>query len=125
MAYDTLQLEKKALSAIKRHKLVFVEEVVSYLPCSKSTFYSQKLDESDAIKDALEKCRIQTKAGLRKKWYEGDNATTQVALYKIIGSDDEADRLNGSRQKHELTGKDGEDLFKEIAVKIIDGNRDE
>jgi hypothetical protein len=107
MAYDKADLEKKALAAIKRHKLVFVEEVVSYLPCSKPTFYEHKLNESDAVKESIEKNKINRKVGLRDKMYKAENPTAWIALYKLLGSDDEADRLNGSKQKHELTGKDG------------------
>lgn len=103
MAYKKADLEKQSLDAIRKHKLVFIEEVVAYLPCDKTTFYAHKLNESNSIKEALEGMKIDLKAGLRKKWYANENATTQVALYKIIGSDDEADRLNGSRQKIEQT----------------------
>ena len=53
MAYDTKELEKKALTAINKHKLMFIEHIVAFLPCSKETFYVHKLHESDAIKKAI------------------------------------------------------------------------
>lgn len=106
MSYDKEELEKKAVSAIKRHKLAFIQDVVVYLPCTKSTFYSLDLHELDSIKDELELVRTKKKISLRSKWEEGDNATLHVALYKLIGTEEEADRL-GAKQKTELTGKDG------------------
>lgn len=112
--YSTDELEAQALEEIVKRKLVFFDEIASYLPCSRATCYNHGLDKLDSIKTALEKNRVDLKAGLRKKWYEGDNATTQIALYKLIGTDDEAHRLNGS--KHEVTGKDG-------AAIVIDLNK--
>ena len=123
MAYKTAELEKLALSAIKKHKLIFIEEVASFLPCDKTTFYNHKLHEFDTLKSAILANKVNMKSGLRKKWYEGDNATTQIALYKLIGTDEEADRLNG-KQKNETTvnfapiaGTDAAIMFLSEAVK--------
>lgn len=104
MAYDTKELERKSLEAISKYKLIWIEEIVSYLPCSKQTFYDHRLDKLDTIKDAILKNRNDLKVGLRKKWYESDNATTQIALYKLIGTDDESDRINSQKQKVEHSG---------------------
>lgn len=103
MAYKKADLEKKALAAIKRHKLVFVTDVVSYLPCSRSTFYDMGLDKSDNLKSELEKQRTSMKVQLRKRWLDSDNPTLNVALYKLIGNEDEAHRLNGSKQQIDHT----------------------
>lgn len=105
MAYDTKQLEAQALDAINKYKLIWIEEVLSYLPCSKQTFYDHGLDKLDTIKAAILKNRTDLKIGLRKKWYESDNATTQIALYKLIGTDDESDRINSQKQKVEHSGE--------------------
>ena len=104
MAYDTAILEKKALAAIKKHKLVFTEEVVAFLPCSKPTFYAHGLNELDSIKDALEGNKVKTKITLREKMETAENPTAWVALYKLIGTDDEAGRLSNSNQKIEHSG---------------------
>ena len=104
MAYDTKELERQSLEAIKNYRLIWIEEVISYLPCARSTFYDNELDKSDTIKAAILKNRNDLKVGLRKKWYESDNATTQIALYKLIGTDDESDRINSQKQKVEHSG---------------------
>ena len=100
MAYKTSDLEEKALKAITEKKLFFIEDVCSFLPCDKKTFYAHKLHESNSIKEELEKNKVSTKVSMRSKWYESDNATLQVALMKLIGSDAEAHRLNGSRTEN-------------------------
>ena len=105
MAYKKAELEAQSLDAIKKHNLVFIEDVVSFLPCSKSTFYEKSLDESDAIKEALEFNKVRLKVNMRRKWYESDNPALQMGLYKLIGTEEEAERLNGSKQKLEHSGE--------------------
>lgn len=102
MAYKTSELLKQSIDAIQKHKLIRIEEVVSYLPCVKKTFYEHKLHESDELKEAIQNIKDTLKAGLRKKWYESDNPTAQIALYKLIASEEESDRINSQRTKHEL-----------------------
>ncbi len=65
MAYKTKELHDKALAAIEKHRLFFIEDVVAFLPCSKPTFYEHKLNESADIKAALEKNVIEVKTSLR------------------------------------------------------------
>jgi len=98
MAHNKKDIEKKALDAITKYKLIWVEEVVHYLPVSKRTFYNYRLHEMQTIKDAIEKNRVDLKVSLRQKWYQSDNATLQMGLMKLIGSEDEAARLSGSTQ---------------------------
>jgi len=114
MAYDKKKLQKQALDAIKEHNLMFITDLPSYLPCARSTFYLLELDKVDDIKDALEVNRVRIKNGLRAKWYKSENATVQIALYKLIGTDDEVHRLNGTRQ--EISGPGG----KAIQLEQID-----
>lgn len=118
MAYKTKDLEKQSLKAIEQHKLFFIEDVVSFLPCDKSTFYAHKLHESDAIKEALNKQRTAVKVSMRSKWFKSDNATLQVALMKLIATDDERKKLaqqftdvtsNGETLKTALVEFIGED----------------
>jgi hypothetical protein len=99
MSYDTDKLEQEALDAIDKYKLFFIEDVVAYVSCSRATFYNHGLDKLDTIKDALSKNKIDIKVSMRNKWYQSESATLQVALMKIIATDDEAHRLNGSRQE--------------------------
>lgn len=99
MAYKTEDLEKKSIEAIEKHKLFFIEDVVAYLPCDKTTFYNHKLHEYNTIKEALEKNKVEVKTSMRSKWYKSDNPTLQMGLYKLIGTSEEAERL-GTTLKH-------------------------
>ena len=63
------------------------------------------MNELNTIKDAILKNRNDLKVGLRKKWYESENATTQIALYKLIGTESESDRINSQKQKVEHSGE--------------------
>ena len=102
MAYDKNKLYKQALQVIEKNKLFFVEDVVAYLPCSKPTLYELfpiDSDELNTIKEELEKNKTEIKVSMRSKWYKSDNPTLQMGLMKLIGTEEEAHRLNGSRQE--------------------------
>lgn len=102
MAYKTEDLEREALQAIKRHKLVFVTDVVQMLPCSEATFYNHKLDKLETIKNALNLNKIEDKVSLRKKFKQSDNPTLMLAYYKLIGTEDERQALG---TKTDITSK--------------------
>jgi len=107
VAYKKEDLLKQALEVIDKHGCIFIEEVVAYLPCSKPTFYELKLNESNELKEAIYKYKIEKKAGLRDKWYESDNATTQMALYKLLSTDEEHKKLSQnyySFENEDITG---------------------
>jgi len=105
MAYKTEDLKKKAIAAIKAHNLFFLEDVIAFLPCSSSTFYNLKLEKSENLKDLLEENRITVKLKLRKKWEGSDNATLQMALMKLICTDDERKRLAMEYKEKEIKGE--------------------
>lgn len=92
MAHDRAKVFERAKKATIDEKLIFVEEVVSYSGVSKATFYEMFPLGSDGlneIKEIIDRNKDNIKAGLRKKWYENDNATTQIALYKLTSRAEE------------------------------------
>ena len=93
MAYKTADLEEKSIFVIQEKKLVFIDDIVSYLPCNRATFYNHKLDKIDTIKGALEFNKTEIKTGLRKKWLSSDNATLQIALMRLVCTDEERRKL--------------------------------
>ena len=105
MAYKKADLEQKALKAIKEHNLMFVADLAAYLPCTHGTIYNKNLHKLDTIKEALEENRIRTKNGLRAKWFRSENATVQIALYKLLANSQEFASLTG--QRVELSGPNG------------------
>lgn len=99
MAYDKKKILKDAIDLIEKHHLVFIDDVVGLLPITKPTFYSlfpTDSNEFNEVKRLLDKNRISMKSNMRKKWYQSENATLQVALMKLIATDDEAARLSGT-----------------------------
>jgi len=106
MAYKTKDLEKQALKAIEKYKLFFIEDIVSYLPCSRQTFYTHQLDKLDSIKEALQKVKTDIKVSMRSKWYKSENATLQISLMKLISSEDERKRLSQTYNDLTTNGND-------------------
>ena len=105
MAYKTDELEKQALEAIEKHKLFFIEDIVSYLPCDKTTFYAHKLHESNSIKDALLEVKTNLKVSMRSKWFRSENATLQLALMKLLSNAEELRKLSMQHQVNEEAEK--------------------
>jgi hypothetical protein len=97
MAYNKTLIYEQAKEMIVKHKLFFIEDIVAFLPISKPTFYEFfKIDsnEFNELKEMLETNRIEIKSSMRSKWYKSENATLQMALMKLICSDDERKKLS-------------------------------
>lgn len=107
MSHDKERLERQALDVITKNKLVFIHEIASFMGIAKQTFYNHGLGDLDTIKDAIEKNREQIKAGLRKKWYDSENATVQIALYRLTSTDEEITKLNSQKIEHSGEVKSG------------------
>lgn len=108
MAYNTKELKEQALKAIEKNKLFFVEDVVGFLPCSRSTFYEHFSDKSDdykEISEALTKNKVEVKTSLRSKWYKSNSAPLQLALYKLIANPEEHKALQMAYQDHTTQGE--------------------
>jgi len=106
MGYDKYKLFEKAKEIVPKEKVVFIEELVSYLPCNKSTFYDLfpiGSNESDEIKELINDNKVKTKVKLRKQWEDSESASLQIGLYKLLGTEEERERLNTSYQKGEQT----------------------
>jgi hypothetical protein len=124
MKYNKEKLFQQAKEAVLKNNLIFIEEIVSFLPCSKPTFYeyfpldSNELNELKAI---IEDNTINIKSGLRNKWYESDNPTLQIALYRLTSRDDEHKKLNQTYT--DITSKN-EKIDNKFEIEILT-NKDE
>lgn len=124
MAYKTKVLKEKALKVIKEHNLIFIEDVCAMLGIAKSTYYLHfKKDSADSneLNTKLEENKISLKVALRKKWFDSDNPTTQMALYKLCSTTEEHKKLQ--QNYTDLTSKDekiaSEGMPAEITVKVV------
>lgn len=124
MGYDKSKILQQAKDVIVKHKLYFIEDIVSYLPISKKTYYEYfpvDSDESNELRDLLEINRTETKVSLRKKWYDSDNATLQMGLMKLICNKEE--RMNLSQSYQDVT-TDGDKINQVQIFQLPDNERD-
>lgn len=105
--YDKEEIKKTAIEAIKKHNLFFISDIVAYVPCSRSTFYSyftEDSDELDEFKELLEQNRVKTKSAIRAKLLQSNKAGELLALYRLVCTPDERRVLN--QQYIEMNAKD-------------------
>jgi hypothetical protein len=107
MPYDTNILKQKAIDAIEKNKLIFVEDICAFISISKSTFYvhfPEGSDDSHELKEKLEKNKIELKVSIRKKWFDRQSDTGLMALYKLCSTTEEHKKLN--QNYTDVTSKD-------------------
>jgi len=104
MAYDKEKIFSDAKQLIEDENLYFIEDIVSLLPLTKPTFYDffqVDSNELNELKGMLDKNRVSAKSQMRKKWKDAEAPALQIALMKLICTDEEAHRLNGSKTVNE------------------------
>ena len=106
MAYDKAKIMEEAKAAIIKNKLFFIDDIIAYLPIAKSTFYDWKMEQSDELKRLLEINRTELKVGLRSKWYKSNAPALQMALMKLICSDEERKMLSMNHTDITTNGKE-------------------
>lgn len=97
MAYDRKKIFEQAKEMIVKHKLFFVDDIVAFLPCSKSSFYEfypDGSDELDELKELLNVNRTTLKVSMRSKWYTSNAPALQMALMKLIATPEELKKLS-------------------------------
>jgi hypothetical protein len=120
MAYKTEDLFNTAMEQINKNKLFFIEDIISFLPCRKSTFYEHFSNESDYYKrmfEALEKNRTELKVSMRSKWYKSNSPALQMALMKIIATPEELKKLS---MHHSDVTTNGKEIQQNISILNID-----
>jgi len=125
MAYNRQELFNQAIESIATENLFFIEDIVAWLPCDKTTFYryfpvdEKKDKEQDEItnpegekcngynylKASLEQNKIKTKSSLRAKMYDGDSSALTLALYKLICTPEERKALSMQAIDHTTGGE--------------------
>ena len=109
MAYDSNKLYEQAIKAIEDNNLFFIEDIVAYLPCAKATFYDHfKIDSNELndLKELLDKNRVVEKVAIRKKLKTSDKAAELLALYRLLATPEEHQKLNQSYVDHTSKGKE-------------------
>ncbi len=91
----------KALELIKAKKLFFHSDVHSYLGISHDTYYRwfpKGSDKSEAIKEEMNKQRMDIKVSLRAQFHTKGSPAERIALYKLIGTDEERKKISQTYQ---------------------------
>ena len=119
MAYDRNKIFEQAEEAIKKNNLFFIEDIVAFLPCTKPTFYDffpVDSDELNTLKELLDENKIKTKSGIRAKLWKSEKAAELLALYRLIATPEEHQKLNQSYIDHSTKG----DKITTITREIVD-----
>ena len=118
MAYDKKKIFEQAKEMIVKHKLFFIEDIVAFLPCDKTTFYrffEPESNEYNELKGMLETNRVELKVSMRSKWYKSNAPALQMALMKLIATPEELRKLSMTHQVQEEVEKP---IFKGIDLDV-------
>ena len=124
MAYDKKKIYQQAEEAIKKNNLFFVEDIVAFLPCDKTTFYRffpVDCNEYNTLKDLLDDNKVRTKSSIRAKLWKSNKASELLALYRLIATPEEHQKLNQSYVDHTTAGKE----INQPVWQIVDNSGDE
>jgi hypothetical protein len=122
MAYDKQKIFEQAKEMIVKHKLFFIEDIVAFLPCNKTTFYDffpVDSNESNELKGLLETNRVELKVSMRSKWYKSNAPALQMALMKLIASPEELRKLSMNHTVNEDAEKP---IFNSIDLDVQENN---
>ena len=124
MAYDRIKIFEQAKEVIVKHKLFFVDDIVSFLPISRATFYDWEFDKLDELKDLLETNRTELKVSMRSKWYKSNAPALQMALMKLIATPEELKKLSMQFVDNTTNGKDINNQLPIINVQVNSNKTD-
>lgn len=82
------------LNIIHEKKVMRFAHLPAYYPLSRSQLYNLGLDKVDDIKEAIEQNRMKAKNIMLNKWIASDNATLQIAAFRLMADDEERRALN-------------------------------
>lgn len=102
MAYNQDEIIEQALKVIEEEECVTIDEVCLYLPIGRNTLYSWELDKLNKLKEAIEGQKIKQKKKMRRNWRNSDNATLQIAEFKLMANVDELETLTISKVKQDV-----------------------
>lgn len=109
--YNKNKIFEQAKTEIVKNNLFFIEDIVAFLPCDKTTFYRffpVDCNEYNILRELLETNKIRVKSSIRAKLYKSEKAAELLALYRLIATPEEHRLLNQqyieSKNTHEIKG---------------------
>lgn len=115
MAYDKDKILQQLLDNIQADEDIttFEDAAITVAP-TRQALYLWGFDKIDTIKEAIEKNKVKVKKNLRKQWRYTENATLQLALYKLLSTPDELRSLSMQAIDHS-----GEIKLPKLSVEVI------
>ena len=112
------KIRNEAIKNIKENDLIFMADVCAMSSISHGTFYVMfpaQSEVSEELRELLTINKVSLKVQMRKKWFDSDNATLQMGLYKLTATDEERRMLSQTHQDITSGGKE----IKDNEVKIV------
>ena len=125
MAYKTEDLLATAIEAIKKNRLIFIEDIIAYLPCGKTAFYEHFPNQTNNYKrlmELLEQNRTELKVSMRSKWYKSNSPALQMGLMKLLSNDTELRKLS---MQHQATEQYEKPIFNGIDLDVPENDSTE
>jgi len=97
--------ESEILKVVTEKKIIKYSHIFNhYKGISRQYSYEIGLDKSDSIRDAIEQNQQTGKEYLIKKWMQSDNATLQIAAFRLMADKEEHQKLNQQYIDHTTKG---------------------
>lgn len=106
--YDKKEIFEQSKQLAKEKKLLSMQDIIDFLPLSESRFYDffpKSSEELEILRKILNKNKVSIKTSMRAKWYNSENPTLQMALYRLAANADEHRQLNQHYIDHTSDGK--------------------
>ena len=101
----TDKYKAELLDVIRRHKIAFFDHAFGFTSFKRSTAYNHGLDKLDDIKNAIAQNRVKAKNYMLNKWIASDNATLQLAAFRLCSDREEHQKLNQQYIDHTSNGE--------------------
>jgi hypothetical protein len=105
--YNKEEILEKCIEVIREEKLTFFNDLTIYVEPTMATLYEWEFEKSERIKSELAKNKLRSKKKMRCKWEESDNATLQIAAYKLIAEKEEIEALTVNKVDNRNTYPEG------------------
>lgn len=113
--------EKEIADCIKKNRIMFISHIFGYYTDIKiSQFYNLGLEKSEMIKDAIAENRSKACGYMVNKWIASDNATLQIAGYRLVATEEELMALNQEYVKIDASIDNKKELTAEEAREFLD-----
>lgn len=105
--YNREEILEQCIEVIRKEKLTFFNDLAIYVEPTMATLYEWEFEKSEILKSELRKNKLASKKKMRTKWEDSDNATLQIAAYKLIAEKEEIEALTINKVDQRNTYPEG------------------